>query len=244
MSYKYTDEQFIQAVMESDCARAVMKQLDLRPGGANYKTINKKIEDLSLDTSHWVEQRPGRNQPTIPLEYILVRDSDYHYTTTLKKRLIREGLLEYRCYKCGIKDWNGEDITLQLDHVSGERTDNRLENLRLLCPNCHSQTPTALGRAMYKGKPYKKPKRLQNAIDAGQKKQKYKSNFCADCNKGITRTATLCKSCENKKRTSSKIEWPPIIELVKMVKDTSYSEVGRRLGVSDNAVRKRIKKHS
>lgn len=63
-------------------------------------------------------------------------------TTHLKNRLIKEGMLKGVCKKCGINQWLGNDITLQLDHINGDNCDNRIENLRLLCPNCHSQTPT------------------------------------------------------------------------------------------------------
>ena len=63
-------------------------------------------------------------------------------TSHLKLRLIREGHKEWKCEICGIDDWLGNPITLELDHISGHRSDNSLENLRILCPNCHSQTPT------------------------------------------------------------------------------------------------------
>lgn len=61
---------------------------------------------------------------------------------SLRSRLLREGLLTPKCYECGITHWLGEPLSLHLDHINGEKTDNRIENLRMLCPNCHSQTPT------------------------------------------------------------------------------------------------------
>ena len=67
-------------------------------------------------------------------------------TTKLKKRLFREGVKEYRCEKCGISEWNNEPITLELHHINGNHNDNHLENLQILCPNCHSQTVSFVGK--------------------------------------------------------------------------------------------------
>lgn len=75
-----------------------------------------------------------------------MEDSDYLNSWALKKRLLAEGLLEERCAECGISEWNGRPLSLHLDHINGDRRDQRLENLRFLCPNCHSQTETYCGR--------------------------------------------------------------------------------------------------
>ena len=66
--------------------------------------------------------------------------------TSLKKRILRAGLLKNECYICGLKEWLNKPIVLQLDHINGNNKDNRIENLRLLCPNCHSQTSTWCGK--------------------------------------------------------------------------------------------------
>ena len=81
------------------------------------------------------------------LEQILAEQSTFKDLTRLKRRLIKEGLLELRCYKCNNSgNWMGEPLTLQLEHKNGNNKDHRLENLELLCPNCHSQTPTWGGK--------------------------------------------------------------------------------------------------
>jgi 5-methylcytosine-specific restriction endonuclease McrA len=73
------------------------------------------------------------------LDDILVEHSTYANNPRLKERLIKEGLLENKCAICGnIGEWMGKALTLQLDHINGEHTDNRIENLRILCPNCHT----------------------------------------------------------------------------------------------------------
>ncbi|MBV9285111.1 MAG: HNH endonuclease [Acidimicrobiia bacterium] len=87
-----------------------------------------------------------------PLERILVENSPYTGSSKLKARLLREGLLEPRCDECGLTEWNGRPAPLELDHRNGDRRDNRLTNLRLLCPNCHAQTPTYRGKNIGRGR--------------------------------------------------------------------------------------------
>lgn len=87
--------------------------------------------------------RGAREKNTRPFSEILVENSTYTGTGHLKKRLLDAGLLINRCVLCGLEgEWNGRSIVLQLDHINGKSTDNRIENLRMLCPNCHSQTDT------------------------------------------------------------------------------------------------------
>ena len=64
----------------------------------------------------------------------------------LKERLVKEGILEYKCAECGISKWNNKPLSLHLDHINGINNDHRIENLRFLCPNCHSQTDTYAGK--------------------------------------------------------------------------------------------------
>ena|SRR5271154_6721323 len=88
----------------------------------------------------------------IPLEDILVIGSDYD-RGNLKKRLIENNLLKNECYVCGMgPEWNGKPLSLQIDHINGVSNDNRLENLRMLCPNCHSQTETYAGKRFKRNK--------------------------------------------------------------------------------------------
>lgn len=97
---------------------------------------------MGLSTDHF--KRVGNGfSPKYSLEEILVENSSYLNLTRLKKRLLDAELLEYKCQICGNTGiWQGEELMLQLDHINGCHTDNRLKNLRFLCPNCHSQTET------------------------------------------------------------------------------------------------------
>jgi hypothetical protein len=86
----------------------------------------------------------GRKLPkrSIPLEQILVRGSTYRANGKLRRRLIEAGLLDPKCSEGGLSTWRGHHLPLHLDHINGDHTDNRLENLRILCPNCHAITDT------------------------------------------------------------------------------------------------------
>lgn len=110
--------------------------------------IKKRCKELGVNTEHFTRQAQRIiNQPKYSLEEILIKDSFYRNINSLKKRLIDEKKLEYKCAFCGnTGEWNGKSLVLELDHINGHNLDHRIENLRFLCPNCHSQTDTYSGR--------------------------------------------------------------------------------------------------
>ena len=126
---------------------------DAKTGGG-YKTLLLRIKSDNLDTKKLEENRtsisksrnPFTNQKSLPLAEILTENSKYS-RQALKRRLIKENVLEYKCCSCGITNrWNNKEISLHLDHINGVNDDNRIDNLRFLCPNCHSQTETYAGK--------------------------------------------------------------------------------------------------
>lgn len=139
-------------VKESYSYAQVLKKLELKPIGGNYRILKNKIKKLNLDISHFTGKGhlKGKthnwNNTKIPLEEILVEQSTYQ-SYKLKNRLLKENILENKCCECGLENkWNGKELSLHLDHINGISSDNRIENLRLLCPNCHSQTSTYAGK--------------------------------------------------------------------------------------------------
>lgn len=117
-------------------------------GGEDYKEVRNLAKELGIELKFSYKRDTYFHQKKKPIEEILVENSDYKDATKLKKRLIKEGIKENKCEnpECGISEWHGKPISLQIHHINGVHNDNRLENIMLLCPNCHSQTDTYAGK--------------------------------------------------------------------------------------------------
>jgi len=146
----WTDEQLIEAVRINCTYSDIARNLNLKVTPGNFKTIKKYISKLDLNTDHflgqsWVSDKNKQNLLRKPIEEILVENSTYN-TSHLYKRLIDAELKIHQCESCWNIDWLGLPIAIEVDHINGINNDHRLENLRFLCPNCHSQTKTWRGR--------------------------------------------------------------------------------------------------
>jgi len=218
--YLPSKNEFKILVSNSFSYSEILKKLQLNISNGNYKTLKRRINEENISCFHF--KKIGIRQIKHKLHDVLIQNSPYINTNSLKERLLREGLLVNKCSSCGINNnWNGNLLSLQMDHINGVSNDNRIENLCILCPNCHSQTKTYAGKSLSKG-----------------------DVKCIDCNILISKKSKRCKSCATKYRENknTKIIWPKIEDLLSMLKNSNFIQVALKLGVSDNAIRKRIKK--
>lgn len=224
----YTKDRFMAVWLRSDSIAACASELGLAKNGGTYKSLRSAAASLGLTESHMtrteqysVEGR--RTTYSIKLSDLLVEDSTYSSTSGLRVRLIREGLLEPKCVGCGkSKEYNFisgtiDPINFHLDHINGINTDNRLENLRILCPTCHSFTPTYAGKN-------------RNSV----------SPKACDCGSPIDRKSVTCLPCRAKKPTV--LSTYDTEELIEGVISFGYLPYSKILGVSDNTIRKELKR--
>lgn len=226
--WKLSDDELQSLLDESNSFSEVLIKLNMDPKTGNRKTLRLRLKTSNFDFSiinvnrnKLKTQRTIQNLKSIkiPTEKILVENSTYTNNRELKIRLIREGLKEYKCNICNLQNaWNNKPLSLQLDHINGINNDNRIQNLRFLCPNCHSQTDTFSGR------------------------HRKKITKCIDCNKVISKKSTRCVRCANNLKNEIKRKFEVSKEdLINLIQQYPMTKVGEILGVSDNAVRKRCR---
>ena len=219
---KISNEDFSKIVSESNSINDVILNCGYNSvAGNNCITIKDRIKNDNLDTSHFGEKKHSTKKYI--LEEILTKNSLYKNNGNLKKRLIKENILKLHCYECNITKWNNQDAPLQLDHINGDNRDARIENLRLLCANCHALTSTFCGK---------------NTEKANKEKPIYK---CIDCNEiKLCKDSDRCVSCLPIKNRKIK-DRPSKEVLEKEIKELGYCGTGRKYNVSDNCIRKWIK---
>jgi hypothetical protein len=221
----YTEEATRAAVAAAHSLTDALARLGRRPAGGNHATLKKYIALWDISTDHfdpWRDVRPPTPEPK-PLAEVLVEGSTYS-RVTLKRRLLAEGIKQPLCELCGQGDtWRGARMALVLDHINGVWNDNRLENLRMICPNCNATLDTHCGRK-------NKRERSERACDhcgerfwPQKRTQRYCSRQCA-----IRRTAPALR----------RVERPPYEQLLAELEASNFLAVGRKYGVSDNAIRK------
>ncbi len=134
---EYTDEQIIEIAGKVFSMAQLLKELGLRYAGGNYANMRKTLQRLNLVCSHWTKQGWSKDKQ-------LKNWQSYNRIASIKKHLIK--LRWNQCERCTLENWLGEPINLEIHHIDGDRTNNELENLQLLCPNCHSVTPNFRNR--------------------------------------------------------------------------------------------------
>jgi Zn ribbon nucleic-acid-binding protein len=231
----YTEDEARGAVATSLCYSEALRKLGLRPAGGNHRVLRHWVDEIwRIPTDHFdpVQARFAglrRNRP-IPLEAVLVEGSGYS-RATLKRRLFATGLKPRHCELCGQdEDWHGVPMSLILDHINGVPDDNRLENLRIVCPNCAATFDTHCGRKNRLAQ--RECLRCGAAFVPRYAKQDYCSRQC-----GMRHD----RGRRDPKPQTRKVERPPYAQLMSDLQSTSFVAIGRTYGVSDNAVRKWIR---
>ena len=183
----------------------------------------------------------------------------YYNATKLKERLFKEGVKEYKCEKCGITEWNGEHLTLEIHHINGNHSDNRIENLQILCPNCHSQTNNFNGKsknlkeinyedALTKLKERENVRRQEieeTKMRWGEIRKTTKvdrTKICQYCGKSYKgRGEKYCsRQCASKASTKNNITIKQIYDAAK--ETTSLIQLGKKFNMTDNGIRKILTK--
>lgn len=213
---KISNEDFELLVKESFSIKEVATKCGYSNiSGASSNIVKKRIQEQGIDISHF--QRPERIIRND--EEIFVEDSPVNQAT-LRRRYFLGEYTPYICSICGQEPlWQGKELTLILDHINGHNHDDRLENLRWVCPNCNQQLDTFSGR---------------------NRRAERKHNFCIDCGKEILLSSTRCFECSAKEKglKQRKIERPQREILKSYIRSMPFTKIGEMFSVSDNAIRK------
>ena len=225
----FTEEDLRAAVTVSLSFAETLRNLGYCHSGGNPRTIKKYIEMWGIDASHFdpdFARSQALRTPPRALSEVLVERSTYG-RTNLKARLYKEGYKARRCEMCGQGEaWHGRKMALFLDHINGIRDDKRIENLRIVCPNCAATLDTHCGRQ--NRKPVT-PRACRLCGDSFLPKYRDHRYCSRDCGQRVAA------------RRQRKVERPPYEQLMAEIEATSFSAVGRKYGVSDNAIRKWVR---
>lgn len=139
-----SNDEFTELVKSCRSRTEIFLKLRMRKSGRTFEILNERLKKDEIDTSHFQRGcQSGNNRKCLDSD-VYCENSTYR---SLRFRVLKDNFMEYKCKSCGLGDrWNNQKLVLHLDHINGDRYDNRKENLRWLCPNCHTQTPTFSGR--------------------------------------------------------------------------------------------------
>jgi len=249
--YNYTPDQLQELLDSSNSYKEVLRKLNMCDHGSNYTTLRKIIGEYQLDLTKIAENRAKENKMFVEnlhnkqrmsLQDILVENSTYNKGNDIKRKLIDVGLKEHKCESCGLMEWLGSPIPLQLHHQNGVHSDNRLENLELLCPNCHSLTDNFAGKNIDHTKQKKKQGKVRKPAMYGlyEDGQRFYDGYgkykvlCPKCKEHfMNKEAKVCRCCYDKERRRPKIAKE---ELFKILETNSYSSAGLILGVDRDII--------
>lgn len=218
----YSDEEFKQIIQQSSSFSDVCRELGYSKSGASVARIKLKIDQLQISTDHF---GLANKTPIVRTEENVFIENSTAAQKTLRRWYLQGAYTPYICSICGQEPiWQNKELTLILDHINGINTDDRLENLRWVCPNCNMQLPTTNGK---------------------NKKTLNQKNFCKDCGKEIDIRSERCIQCHGKTQI---VPLDKMLvtreELKELIRTTPFTTIGKQFGVTDNAVRKWCEKFS
>lgn len=215
----YTRDALKDIVLQSYSYAEVLRKIGYSSRcGGNTETLKRRLTALNINVDHFI---PTRKRTDRCPENIFIKNSTASQYT-LRKWYLKGNYSEYKCSICGLLPmWNGKPLTLILDHINGENHDDRLSNLRWVCPNCDRQLETT-GYTKFHSRKKETKKKIKQ------------TKHCFQCGK-IIKGTSLCRECYDRNRHKH----IPNRELLKnSIRNTSFVSIGKQYGVSDNAVRK------
>lgn len=239
----YSEDEARAAIAASRSWAESLRRLGLCPTGGAWRILKKHAASWQISVDHFdpdASRLRNLRRSQQPLSEVLVKESTYP-RKNVKRRLLAEGLKEPECELCGQGEiWGGRPMSMILDHINGVRDDHRLENLRMVCPNCAATLDTHCGRRNRIDRAERTCLHCKKSFVPAYAKQRYCSRPC-----GVRWDRSKCDTRVGgrgvPKPASRKTRRPPYEQLLHEIEATSYLAVGRKYGVSDNAVRKWVR---
>jgi hypothetical protein len=219
---RYTESEARTAIAESKTLTEALRRLGVRPAGGNHAVLRRWAGEWGIPTDHLDSHAVLRSlsRARKPLDEVMVNGSTYD-RTSLKRRLLAQGLKEARCELCGQDEhWHGRRMSLILDHVNGVADDHRLENLRIVCPNCAATLDTHCARNMPRPACRRCGARLRSSA------RRYCSYACWNAS----------EEAAAQRASRRVVERPDHDELMAALATASHAAVGRRYGVSATTI--------